>query len=58
VAVEGGVVLGDVEVDGDSVDINCFSANLSTLLQRTAAEVHTLRQCATPVGSPDEAEGS
>jgi hypothetical protein len=52
------VVLGDVEVDGDSIDIDCFVANLSKLLQRTAPEVHTSRQCATPVGSPDEAEGS
>jgi hypothetical protein len=52
------VALGDVEVDGDSIGIDCFAANLSKLLQRTAAEVHTSRHCATPVGSPDKAEGS
>ena len=51
-------MLGDVEVDVGSVDVDCFAANLSKLLQRTAAEVHTSRQCATPVGSPDAAEGS
>jgi hypothetical protein len=30
------VVLGDVEVDGDSIGADCFAANLSKLLQRTA----------------------
>lgn len=56
--MEAGVVLGDVEVDDGRVDIDCFAANLSKLLQKAAAEVHTSRQFATPVGSPDEAEGS